>query len=101
MDPQENDKVARLLGSLKRVDAPANFEKRVRARISEAGRPERDGRPVFWKPTLSSLRSCAKAGAPAIVAAATMAAVNRRRVSFIEFPSLRADASPLCLMREG
>src|SRR5436190_4917257 len=34
----ENDEINHLLGSLKRVDAPGDFEFRVRARIA-AGRP--------------------------------------------------------------
>jgi hypothetical protein len=35
MDPQNDDKVATLLGGLKRVNAPENFESRVRARLSD------------------------------------------------------------------
>jgi membrane-associated protease RseP (regulator of RpoE activity) len=44
----DNDQVAGLLHTLKRVEAPADFDVRVRARIA-AGRPERSGFgiPVF------------------------------------------------------
>src|SRR5215213_944424 len=36
MDPQSDDQVVRLLGGLKRVNAPENFESRVKARLSAA-----------------------------------------------------------------
>jgi len=40
MDPQENDQVAKMLGGLKRVNAPANFEGRVLARIAGIEKPK-------------------------------------------------------------
>jgi hypothetical protein len=43
MDPQNDDKVATLLGGLKRVNAPENFESRVRARLSD-GRAHASGK---------------------------------------------------------
>src|SRR5687768_14160978 len=36
MDPQSDDQVVKLLGGLKRVNAPENFESRVKARLSAA-----------------------------------------------------------------
>src|SRR5688572_15632648 len=42
MDPQSDDQVVRLLGSLKRVNAPENFESRVKARLSAAPTPARN-----------------------------------------------------------
>lgn len=49
MDPQDNDRVASLLGGLKRVDAPANFESRVRSRIAEGEQPKSSLLPAFLK----------------------------------------------------
>ena len=40
MDPQENDQVAKMVGGLKRVNAPANFESRVQARIARVEKPK-------------------------------------------------------------
>ena len=40
MDPQENDQVAKMLGGLKRVNAPDNFESRVQARIARVEKPK-------------------------------------------------------------
>jgi hypothetical protein len=39
MDPQSDEKVANLLGGLKRVNAPENFESRVKARLSVSPLP--------------------------------------------------------------
>src|SRR5687767_11679563 len=36
MDPQSDDQVVRLLSGLNRVNAPENFESRVKARLSDA-----------------------------------------------------------------
>jgi hypothetical protein len=47
MDPQSDDKVVRLLGGLKRVTAPENFESRVKARLSDA--PPQSGSLGFLK----------------------------------------------------
>ena len=49
IDPQENDKVAGLLGGLKRVNAPQNFESRVRSRIVEGEQPQTSWLPAFLK----------------------------------------------------
>lgn len=55
------EKVAAMLGSLKRVDAPADFDFRVRARIAQ-GRPSE--KRVSWFPTF------ARVAAPAMMLAA-------------------------------
>ncbi|MEQ1644505.1 MAG: hypothetical protein ABL959_13740 [Pyrinomonadaceae bacterium] len=55
------EKVAAMLGSLKRVDAPADFDFRVRARIAQ-GRPA--GARTSWFPTF------ARVAAPAVMLAA-------------------------------
>ncbi|MBK6723183.1 MAG: hypothetical protein IPO41_04125 [Acidobacteria bacterium] len=55
------EKVAAMLGSLKRVDAPADFDFRVRARIAQ-GRPAE--KRVSWFPTF------ARVAAPAVMLAA-------------------------------
>lgn len=55
------EKVAAMLGSLKRVDAPADFDFRVRARIAQ-GRPSETR--VSWFPTF------ARVAAPAVMLAA-------------------------------
>ena len=48
----ENDPVRSLLGGLKRVEAPGDFDFRVKARIA-SGRPA--GRPSSWLPALAKL----------------------------------------------
>lgn len=49
MDPQENDQVAQILGGLKRVNAPDNFESRVHARIARVEKPKNDWAFGFLK----------------------------------------------------
>ena len=52
-DNFENDDISRLLGSLKQVDTPADFDVRVRARIAQ-GKPS-EGRAWIFAPAAATL----------------------------------------------